>query len=190
MAPKLGSKNWNFGAFCPRLAGMTEQSPDTTTVTIRHDPDRSRLFLAAFAEYFLRTCRMRTPLYDGDIDTALIADAVGLHGVLDILANDSLRAEYSSLETLVGDRQNGCTALSIATATGLPRETVRRKLKHLVENGFLIQRNNGEYAYRTGILLTEPFRELIEKLETETARFFSRCLQDGTIEITKGGNQA
>lgn len=63
-----------------------------------------------------------------------------------------------------------CNAYSIAAATGLPRETVRRKIVRLVELGWIRKRRNG-HLYVTpraldhfGALLSS--RELTELLET------------------------
>lgn len=63
-----------------------------------------------------------------------------------------------------------CNAYSIAAATGLPRETVRRKIVRLVELGWVERRGNGhlfvtEVAFdHFGKVLTS--RELSEVIET------------------------
>lgn len=62
-----------------------------------------------------------------------------------------------------------CNAYSVAAATGLPRETVRRKITRLVELGWLNRRNNGHLYISSaalkhfGALLRS--RELPELLE-------------------------
>ncbi len=152
-------------------------------VLASHDQDRSRLLANAFADYFLRICRLRAPLYDDDVETAMIADAVGLNTVAELLADARKRRRYQSLDKVVGAAQRGSTALAIAGATGLPRETVRRKLKHLIEIGLLVRRADGEYVYRAGVLREPAFARMIEQIEAETVRFFNQCLADGVIAL-------
>ena len=63
-----------------------------------------------------------------------------------------------------------CNAYSIAAATGLPRETVRRKIVRLIELGWIHRRDNGHLFITEGAL--EEFgtmlssRALVELLET------------------------
>lgn len=63
-----------------------------------------------------------------------------------------------------------CNAYSIAAATGLPRETVRRKIVRLIELGWIVRRGNGHlFITRAavdhfGALLSS--RQLGELLET------------------------
>lgn len=63
-----------------------------------------------------------------------------------------------------------CNAYSIAAATSLPRETVRRKIARLIELGWISRRDNGhlfvtgEALRRFGSMLTS--RDLPELIET------------------------
>ncbi len=63
-----------------------------------------------------------------------------------------------------------CNAYSIAAATGLPRETVRRKIARLIELGWISRRDNGhllvtsEALKRFGTMLTS--RDLPQMIET------------------------
>lgn len=52
-----------------------------------------------------------------------------------------------------------CNAYSISAATGLPRETVRRKIARLVELGWVTRRDNG-HLYVTAVAL-EHFGSLL-----------------------------
>lgn len=139
--------------------------------------------VGAIAEYFLQVCRLRSPLYGGDIDLAIIADTIGLLAIQHLLNDPGERDRFSSLDALVGERQRSCNALSIAAATGLPRETVRRKLKHLIDLDILERRADGGYVYRAGVLLDQPHREIIARVEEATIHFFNQCLADGTVRI-------
>ena len=60
----------------------------------------------------------------------------------------------------------GCNAFSLSQATGLPRETARRKIKQLVELGWVEQHN------RKGLFVTERW---MERLTPEDA---SKLLAD------------
>ena len=63
-----------------------------------------------------------------------------------------------------------CNAYSIAAATGLPRETVRRKIGRLIELGWICREDNG-HLFITEIALEQfgsmlSSRALAELLET------------------------
>lgn len=63
-----------------------------------------------------------------------------------------------------------CNAYSIAAATGLPRETVRRKIVRLIELGWISKRHNG-HLYVTSAALRHfgavlSSRELSDLIET------------------------
>lgn len=139
--------------------------------------ETSRLFALAFGRYFQRVCRLQMALSDRDIDLAIIAGAAGIVTTESIMRDPAARQELADIATVVGDRQRGCNALSIAEATGLPRETVRRKMNRLVEMGILARRGVGDYVWQPGVLQSPPYRQLLEELSAETARLLNDCLE-------------
>jgi hypothetical protein len=143
---------------------------------------KSRLFAMAFGRYFQRVCRLQRELSDGDIDLAIIAGAAAIAGTDALMRDATQRRDFADMKTIVGERQRGCNALSLAEATGLPRETVRRKMKQLVEMGILVRRGARDYILRPGVLQSPPYRQLFEELSAETLRLLNACLEDGIYD--------
>ncbi|WP_199699084.1 replication/maintenance protein RepL [Oleomonas cavernae] len=147
--------------------------------------DNSRLFAVACIRYFLNVCQRKMALFGGDLELAVIAEAVGLVGIDALLRDPAFKDQFRSLSTLVGaERQIGIKGLGVAEATGLPRETVRRKLKRLVELGIIDRREDGNYILRPGALQGPIYGGLLAELDIETQRFFNECLDEGIYEVT------
>lgn len=156
----------------------------------RADKSRLRLLLGFFAEYSLRVFKLRIALFDGDIESAIISDAVGFNSTIHMFSTLRGLEVFSDLTVVVGDAQQGCTAQMIADITGLPRETVRRKLKKLVESRYLTMTEDGRYIFRPGVLLEEPHVSAILELEQITFEFINRCLATGVgdVKVIRSGD--
>lgn len=76
---------------------------------------------------------------------------------------------------------------AIAAATGLPRETVRRHVANLIEQGLLIDDPRGGVTIIPGAIQDRGYEPLLEKLLTEFARANEALLRTGVIEIQPGG---
>lgn len=158
------------------------QSP--LQVVRAEDMDNSRLFTIHFLRFFLRAARQMTEAFDGDMEMAIIAQAVAISTVEALLRESNFKDEFRSLDTVVGtERQRGCNALSIAQATGLPRETVRRKMLRLVEMDILVKRGKGDYIIRPGVVQSPIYRSMYNNIEGMVARMFSDCLEDGIFRM-------
>jgi hypothetical protein len=145
--------------------------------------ETSRLFSMALSRYFQQLCRLYRHMADGDIDLAIVASAASLAAMEGAWRDPAFRREFANLDNIVGDRQRGCNALSIAEATGLPRETVRRKMNKLVEAGFLVRRSPGDYIMQPGLIQTAPYRQLLGDAAAETLRFVNDCLEQGVFAV-------
>ncbi len=148
--------------------------------------ETSRLFAMAFGRYFQRVCRLQMAHAEGDIDLAIIAGAAAMVATEGLMRDPSIRQEFANIATVVGDRQRGCNALSIAEATGLPRETVRRKMKRLVDMGILVRRSVGDYIWQPGVLQSAPYRQLMDDLSAETMRLLNDCLEQELFVLEPG----
>jgi DNA-binding IclR family transcriptional regulator len=72
-------------------------------------------------------------------------------------------------------------AASIAVATRIPRETVRRRIKQLLKLGYVVEKEPSRYVLRTGILL-EPRHQAAFALGIEqTVRFINELLENGVV---------
>lgn len=161
---------------------MTAAAKTKRPRLVRQDHDAiSRLFAMAFGRYFQRVCRLQRELTDGDIDLAIIAGAAGIVSTEALMRDETQRQKFADMKAIVGDRQRGCNALSLAEATGLPRETVRRKMKRLVEMGLLVRRGARDYVWQPGVLQSPPYRQLFDDLSIETLRLLNECLDQGVF---------
>jgi hypothetical protein len=137
----------------------------------------------AFARYFQRVCRLQRGLAEGDIDLAIIAGAAALAATESLMRDAAMRRTFADISTVIGDLQRGCNALSIAAATGLPRETVRRKMGRLVEMGVLVRRDDGNYIWQAGVLQGAPHRQMLEEWASETLRLVNDCIELGIFTV-------
>ena len=88
------------------------------------------------SEAILPALRELYRTFDGDITLALVLGEIGQYGAASLY-----------LDGRSPDHQpRCCNALSIAQASGIPRETVRRKLKKLLDAGWIAECQHGGYA--------------------------------------------
>ena len=141
--------------------------------------EKSRIFAVAFVRFFQQICRLQTTLFEGDIDLVIVGGAVAIASIESRMREADFRKEFASANVVVGtERQRGCNALSVAEATGLPRETVRRKIKRLIKLGILARRGVGDYVLQPGVLLSPPFVTLFRDLSDQTIRLVNECLDE------------
>ncbi|MCU0792548.1 MAG: hypothetical protein MUE42_06800 [Opitutaceae bacterium] len=93
-----------------------------------------------FVEHLVRLHRE----FDGDLEQVILLGEIGHHNA------SGLR--YGADGSLVGRGADGvaprmqpCNAFSASQATGIPRETVRRKLAKLTRRGWVSRNERGEY---------------------------------------------
>jgi DNA-binding GntR family transcriptional regulator len=73
-------------------------------------------------------------------------------------------------------------ALSVSETTGIPRKTVRRKLKTLVERGVLVEKDGG-YIYKPGNVQNPQHLEAFERGMRDTLQFINDCLKLGLLQL-------
>ncbi len=148
-------------------------SPDEGSVRTRVSMLRNAAIL--LARYQIRSLRRLFEEFERDILLPILLGEIALHNIgalehddeSDRLTADETEGESDEAHM---SRLRPCNAYSIAAATGLPRETVRRKIGRLVELGWIRKQQNG-HLYLTpqalkhfGSLLCS--RDLPEFLET------------------------
>ena len=97
-----------------------------------------------FLEGMLRIMRAAGDTYGHDYEAILIYWSVVVASVGRLLRNDDqLRLIETDGQPLPAEEHHPISARAIAEATGLPRETVRRKIALLVADGHLAQDSRG-----------------------------------------------
>jgi DNA-binding transcriptional ArsR family regulator len=146
--------------------------------------DKSRLFAVAFLRFFLRICRRQSEVFHGDMDLALIAETVAIAGIEAPMRDPSFKARHQSLSSIVGmDEQRPCNALSIAQTLGMPRETVRRKLRQLKDMGIVVSLPDRSYVLKPGVIQGELHGGLFRDIEAETLRMVNDCLTEEAFKV-------
>lgn len=106
--------------------------------------------------------------------------------VVSITSEKLMRVEldpkYHALDVYLPLEQlQGCNVASIAAATGLNRETVRRRVHALIDGGSLIRTNSGEIALPPEKVQDPSALQLVRKQLEALARFANDSLRDGVL---------
>jgi DNA-binding MarR family transcriptional regulator len=83
-----------------------------------------------------------------------------------------------------------CSISSIAAATGLNRETARRKVNDLVERGLLVRVRRGEVRFVDGLLQQEGALELVAAQLEAFRRTAESLMRAGVLTARKGQHRA
>ncbi len=143
----------------------------------------SRVFMVTLGSFLLRLEREKRGLYGSDLDLSSVFDVVAIGAIEPALRNAGFRAAFSSFNAVVGvEGQRGINAMSIAAATGIPRETVRRKLKRLVDQGLIIEKSKGHYVVAPGRLQSGDYQAAFGRGIRETVRFMNECVENGLVQ--------
>jgi hypothetical protein len=142
----------------------------------------SRLFIYMLGNYIHRIERQRSDFYFGDLDLARVAEIIGTAAVEPGMRDAAFRAQHATFDSIVGvEGQRAVNATSIASASGIPRETVRRKLKRLLELGVIVEKGRAQYVLRPG-MLQEPERQAaFARGLQQTVLFMNECLENGVV---------
>jgi predicted transcriptional regulator len=119
----------------------SNQSPESD----RYLAQRYRISVA-LSEFTLPLLRRLYGAFDGDLILAMIYGEIGIHNAGAWLKRSENDARALQDLERHGEIMRPCNALSIAEATGIPRETVRRKVAALIKRG-LVYRDAGNYLF-------------------------------------------
>lgn len=130
-----------------------------------------RTVAVILARHQIRSLKRLYDEFEHDIMLPLLLGEIALHNIGALENGRPVVGSGEAVRYLDKDcNLKPCNAYSIAAATGLPRETVRRKIGRLVELGWINKRHNGHLYVSSSAL--EHFgqllnsRELPELLET------------------------
>jgi hypothetical protein len=116
-----------------------------------------------------------------DYDEAMILVAV-VAITAERLTRSGLEPEMRDLgRPIPPERLARCNVSSIAAATGLNRETARRKVGALVARGLLVRSARGAIAFTPGLLQQDSTLELVRRQLDSVVRFANDLLRDGVL---------
>lgn len=119
--------------------------------------------------------------FEGDLTAALVLGTIGQH-YIQRYYEEHARDSAAGLDRLVDrgehlSRVRACNALSVSAATGIPRETVRRKVRWLVKKGWVAVGTRGELSLVPG--MSSSF----EEFDLETIERFHAASRDFLRQI-------
>ena len=119
-----------------------------------------------------------------DCEKALILVAVMAISGERFTRGEELEDELKTLRNaLPPERLPRCNISSIASATGLNRETARRKVLELAEAGILVRQSGGMVSFQPGILEREETSQVMRKQLEAVVRVMNDLLRDGPVKI-------
>lgn len=136
--------------------------------------ERYRWMVRAYVEFHLEFCRILMRVFGADIEKAYIFEAAAS------LSGDIVFFPAAEGEDAFGPE---FTASALAKDLGLPRETVRRKLNSLTEDGFAVKAGGGTFRLPAGIVATAAFRMASDAIAVQIKAFLSRCLAENYIAL-------
>ncbi len=147
-----------------------------------HGDELSRILVIMLGDLLARLNRGRREVYDGDLDLASVFEIIGITAVEHSIRDAKFREEHGTFATVVGaSGQRGTNAMSISAGTGIPRETVRRKIKRLLELGMITEQSRGRYVVTPGIFLRPEYQRGFAQGIRDTVQFMNQCLEQGVM---------
>jgi DNA-binding MarR family transcriptional regulator len=113
-----------------------------------------------------------------DYDTIMIVIAIGA-----ITSERLTRTELNELEDIARPLPTGllgsCNISSIAEATGLNRETTRRKVNRLEADGFIVRADDGTISFTPGYMQDPHVRQVVFTQLEALRRTTNDLVRDG-----------
>ena len=98
-----------------------------------------------------------------------------------------LDSEYRALDVYLPlERLQACNVASIAAATGLNRETARRRVEALIREGALIRTGSGDIALPPERVQERSALDLVRWQLDAVVRFTNDCLRDRVLIARSG----
>jgi hypothetical protein len=132
----------------------------------------------AAAELFLDLLHAVRTLADIDLDSIAIYICVAEATMRPVVANPDRVRELEGVKVAPEDIRGSITMLLVSDRLGLARETVRRKVKHMIEAGLLYQDDRGRV--RSAPTLGDPkLLGAIGNIEEAVRRYHARLAMHG-----------
>jgi DNA-binding transcriptional ArsR family regulator len=146
--------------------------------------ENSRVFALKLSVFYQEASRLQRAIFGGDIDLFIVAGAIAVATIESRMRDQEFRQRFASLATVIEeDLQRGCNASSIAQATGMPRETVRRRIKRLIEMGIVVRRAAGDYVLRAGVVQAPAYDIMFRQLSDAVLRLVNDCLEEEVFAV-------
>jgi hypothetical protein len=163
--------------FGPVPEALPEPGP-----SVRDHP-HSRVIAHFVAEFILRTAESVAGSFDYDYEEALIFLTISNRNSDKAMNDPKLRELYGSYKsTIPPEHALLVSRMALARATGLPRETVRRKVAKLIQRGLVVEMPGGLRA-RPDLNRDPRYIAGLEPQAQNLRRLFTMLLSTGTLNI-------
>lgn len=147
---------------------------------------RERVAVRMAIGAILRAVTMVNREYDGDITAALVFAAVVEANVGHLATNPESTAQLATRVRLPPDElRRPVTGVALAATLGIPNETVRRKVKGLIEQG-LLARVDGGLIVPTQVMASEKITRLTRASFLNLRRLFIQLRRIG-VDLSDDG---
>ncbi len=141
----------------------------------------ARLIAYHVAEFILRSAEGVSKAFDHDYEAAILFMAIGQRNGQMAMEDPELRVRYASYDDPIPtELATPISRMALARSTGLPRETVRRKVGKLIEKGWVIETKDGlrvEYELSKRAL----YQEIVGSMAPNLRRLFAGLLAAGAL---------
>lgn len=145
--------------------------------------EKSRVFAYEFGILLCELLPRYQAVFQSDFAKVLIVHAIGIASVSRLMSRPDA-ADYDGLGKQVpADLQVPVNALSIAESTGIPRETVRRKIKEMIADDILVEDPRGGYRVKPGKLQEKAALDIYYQHLLTLTTLLNRCVEAGIITI-------
>ena len=146
-----------------------QQTSDLTEFSLDFERyhKHARASTIVMASFHLRHLSRLHREFDGDLIMPIILGEIGHYNVMWFFSSDGYARNPEDIPTDLTSSPllRPCNALSISEATGIPRETVRRKVEKLIAMGWLRRNSRGH------LFITEkPERHFVPEFNFESLR--------------------
>lgn len=118
-----------------------------------------------------------------DYDAAMILVAIVAITSERLLRTGLDPEEKALARPITPDRLTKCNVSSIAGATGINRETTRRKVNALVKQGLLVRSEDGSIAFRPGIIQRDTTLALVRRQLDGVVRLANELIRMGVVRV-------
>ena len=145
------------------------------------DHPYSRLISYFVTEFILRSAEGVSGLYDYDYEAAILFMTISNRNAEKVMSDPKLREIYGTYQaTIPPEHTLLISRMALARATGLPRETVRRKVGKLIEKGWVIELPGGLRAH-PDLNRYPDYIAVIEPQAQNLRRLFTMLLTTGAL---------
>lgn len=128
----------------------------------------------AASELLLEIFRDMTAYYKLDLEGIWILLAIGHETMRPWILDPSLADQFIAVERVPDSVRGSVSRRMVAERTGLPRETVRRRIAELAELGFVTFDAKGRVRLSGARASSPAFQQVLMKMQTHVLKYQAR----------------